>query len=213
MPDVPLPLAERLPKTNRSKSFSPTSSLPPERPLTEPTFMRSFDLVWSTDPVEVEEISLSFLICSCSIRADRLLMRFMKAWNCWRLSSGPRLKLHKIGNASMARNSASAILPTCLKTARAAIITAGSFVFIALSKGTTFSWTVYLSSTALLFDLDFLVSLIAPFRSSPRSELSSLEPPQRITNAYIESRVSRILLALERICFAVAASRPTSTCT
>ncbi len=88
-----------------------------------------------------------------------------------------------MGRTSIAKNSESAILPTCLNTASAAIITAGSFVFIAFSNGTTFSCTVYLSRIALLFGLWVFESFAAPLRPSPSSLLSDGDPPQSMTNA------------------------------
>ncbi len=88
-----------------------------------------------------------------------------------------------MGRTSIAKNSESAILPTCLNTASAAIITVGSFVFIAFSNGTTFSCTVYLSRIALLFDLWVFESFAAPLRPSPSSLLSDGDPPQSMTNA------------------------------
>ena len=54
-----------------------------------------------------------------------------------------------MGRTSIARKSESAILPTCLKTAKAATITAGSLVLMPFRSGTTLSWTVYLSRIAL----------------------------------------------------------------
>lgn len=178
------PLVVFFPRTRRSKSFAPTSlfAAEPKSPLVEPTFIRSFDLV-SVAALVFDEISRSFLICSCSILEEICLIRSMKDWNCCKLRRGPRLKDHRIGKASKARKSASAILPTCLKSARAAIMTAGSFVFMAFSNGTTFSCTVYLSSTALLFALEGFVDCIFPSRSSPASGSLSCEPPQRTTKA------------------------------
>ena len=134
-------------------------------------------------PLELEARSRSLRVCSCSIFEERDLISFMNSWNCWRLSRGPRLKAHRMGRTSMARNSESAILPTCLKTARAAIMTAGSFVFIALSKGTTFSCTVYLSRIALVFCLGGLWSFAPPSRPSLISVVSDEEPPHSMTNA------------------------------
>ena len=74
----------------------------------------------------------------------------MYSLNCCRLRRGPKPKFHIKGKTSVAKNSVSAILPTSLRTFNAAIITAGSFVFIPFNKGTIFSWTVYLSNIALL---------------------------------------------------------------
>ena len=175
LPNMSVPLvalAAFLPRTRRSKSFSPTSSPPcAPRPLLGPKFMRSLDRALSAVPLELEARSRSLRVCSCSIFEDRDLISFMKSWNCWRLSRGPRLKVHRMGRTSIARNSESAILPTCLKTARAAIMTAGSFVFIAFSSGTTFSCTVYLSRIALVFCFWGFPSLSAPSRPLPASLL------------------------------------------
>ena len=88
-----------------------------------------------------------------------------------------------MGRTSIAKNSESAILPTCLNTASAAIITAGSFVFIAFSSGIIFSCTVYLSRIALLFGFWVFRPLAAPSRSSPASPLSDGDPPQSIAKA------------------------------
>ena len=183
-PSILVPFMFPLPSTRRSKSFSPTFSLRFEviKSLIEPTFMSSLDLDTSLAEPELDR-SCNFLICSCSILVESFLIRAMNSWNCCRFSSGPRLKLQRIGSASIAKNSVSAILPTCLKTARAAIMTAGSFVFMAFKRGTTFSCTVYLSSTALLLAFDFLGSAVAPSRSSLVPAPSREDPPQRITKA------------------------------
>ena len=161
---VPLTAAvDFLPRTRRSKSFSPRSLLPfDDKPLLGFILMRSLERGLSEVVLQLEANSRSFRVCSCSNLVDRDLINFINSWNCWRLSRGPRLKAHRIGRTSMARNSESAILPTCLKTASAAIITAGSFVFIAFSSGTTFSCTVYLSRIALLFCFWCFWSFAAP---------------------------------------------------
>lgn len=102
----------------------------------------------------------------------------MKDWNCLRSRRGPRAIVHKIGRMSDATNSRSATTPTRLKTFKAATMTAGSFVLIALISGTIFSCIVYLSKTLELF---VFRAANMPFRSS--SALGSEDPPQRITNA------------------------------
>ena len=183
-PSMSLPLGVLLPSTRRSKSFSLASppALDPT-PLVAPMLMRSLNLGLSAVVCEVEAKSRSLRVCSCSIFDERDLISVMKSWNWCRLSSGPRLKDQSMGRTSIARKSESAILPTCLKTARAAIMTAGSFVFITFRSGTTFSCTVYLSRIALLFGFRILELLIAPLRSSPESLPSDVEPPQRMTKA------------------------------
>ena len=178
------PLFLPLPSTSRSKSFSPTSSFVFEvkKPLVDPELIKSFGFEVSFT-FELDK-SRNFLICSVSIFADIFLMRSMNPWNCDRLRRGPRLKLQSMGSTSIARKSVSAIRPTCRITARAAIITAGSFVFIAFRRGTTFSCTVYLSRTALLLCLGFFEPTIAPLKSSLASASSSdVVPPQSTTNA------------------------------
>lgn len=106
-------------------------------------------------------------------------MRSMKAWNCLRSSNGPRLMPHRIGRTSIATNSSSATPPTCRRTFKAAMATAGSFVLIPLIRGMIFSCIVYLSREV---ELLFLLAFIIP--SSPSLlALESGEPPQRITNA------------------------------
>lgn len=176
---LPVPL----PSTRRSKSSSPT----PEEPngSLDGMLIRSFERGLSNPFVEFEASSLSFLVCSCSILEDKLLMRVIYSWNCCRLSSGPRLKLHSMGRASMARKSVSASLPTCWKTCKAAMITAGSLVFIPLRSGTTFSWTVYLSRIEVLGVFN---SRVVPLGF----------PPQRITKASrARTLIPRLLVLLK----------------
>jgi hypothetical protein len=72
------------------------------------------------DPL-LEPSSWSLRVCSLSMREDRDLIKVMKAWNCSRSRRGPRLKLQRIGSASIARNSESTTWPICLNTLRAAI--------------------------------------------------------------------------------------------
>lgn len=133
--------------------------------------------------------SCNFLVCSSSTLRESDLMRVIKLWNCFRSSSGPRLMFHRIGKISMATKSASAVSPTTRNTSWAAIMTAGSFVFMALMSGTIFSCMVYLSK-ALDDDVFLFLSGVSPSRpSSP--ELASFEPPQSMTNA----RQPRTLIA------------------
>lgn len=87
----------------------------------------------------------------------------------------------RMGKISMATKSTSALSPTTRKTSRAAIITAGSFVLMALIRGTIFSCMVYLSR-ALDDDVFFFFSGPNPSRPSSTS-IASLEPPQRMTKA------------------------------
>lgn len=174
-----------LPNTRRSKSFS----APPPAPfesyilLEGPAPIASFDVEIDGFPLLFDDSSLSFRVCSFSIFDDKVLMRLMNSWNCSRFSNGPRLKLHSIGRTSIAKKSASAILPTCLKTPSAAIITAGSLVLMAFNNGTIFSCTVYLSRIVLEFIFLIFVPLAAPSSPSPSSSLLAREPPQNMTNA------------------------------
>lgn len=107
-------------------------------------------------------------------------MSVMKSWNCFSSSSGPRLMLHSTGRISKATKSASAASPTMRSTFSAAIMTAGSFVLMALIIGTIFSCIVYLSRAVDEDDLLFFSSM-SPLR--PSSAAASSEPPQRITKA------------------------------
>lgn len=130
-----------------------------------------------------EESDCNFFICCCSTFEERDLIRSMKPPNCWTLRRGPRLKFHSVGMISSAMNSVSAIWPTCRNTFRAAIITAGSFVLMAFSRGTSLSWTVYLSRIDAEPDLDCWGLLDIPTKSPPEVEGSSfMDPPHKITN-------------------------------
>ena len=160
--------ASLFPNTSRSKSTSPTLKEPSGS--VEGILIRLLDRTVSRLLVELEARSRNFLDCSCSIFKEIVLMSVIYAWNCSRLSRGPRLKLHKVGNIFMARKSTSAIFPTSLNTVKAAIITAGSFVLMPLRRGTTFSCTVYLSR-------------IAPFEAFVPVELMAGLRPQRIPRA------------------------------
>ena len=132
--------ADLLPRTSRSKASAPTSPPLPDEvaAFPEPTLIKSSDFELLKLFV-FEDSSRSFFVCSCSIFVDNDLMRLMNSWNCWRLSNGPRLNVHKAGSTSIARKSVSAILPTCLKTASAAIIAPGSLVLIPFNSGTILS--------------------------------------------------------------------------
>jgi len=108
-------------------------------------------------------------------------MSSINDWNCLRLRSGPKLMLHNTGSMSMATKSASATPPTCLRTLSAAIATAGSFVLIALIRGTIFSCIVYLSKAV---EELFLLALAFMIPSKPSLlAAGSFVPPQRITKA------------------------------
>ena len=124
-------------------------------------------------------------------------MRSMKDWNCLRSSKGVKLIAHNMGKISMATNSASAAFPTILRTLRAAIITAGSFVLIALIRGTIFSCMVNLSS-ALELDEGFLSEGPRPSRPSLFAN-GSVEPPQRTTKAWRPRTLMARLLVLLKI--------------
>lgn len=163
------------PLTRLSKSVSDVPFALSDAPETGPKDMMSS---FAGEPGLPTASSWSFLVCSSSTLLERCLMSSMKAWNCLRFRSGPRLMLHKMGRISMATNSASATCPTTRRTRRAAIITAGSLVFIALIKGTIFSCMVYLSRA-----LGEGVFFCGPSPSSPSSLPGSLEPPQSVTKA------------------------------
>lgn len=154
------------PLTRASKSFSDVGSK--VVPVTPPKAMKS-----SLGVVVVPPSSCSLRVCSSSTRRERLLINSMKDWNCLRFRRGPRLILQRIGKRSMATKSASATPPTIRSTSKAATMTAGSFVLIALIRGTIFSCIVYLSRA-----LDDEV-LLTPLRPSS----SPFVPPQRMTKA------------------------------
>jgi hypothetical protein len=99
MSGVPLPF---LPLTKLAKSTSP--------PLVTELDWKAVgcfapDLV-APAPL-FEPSSWSLRVCSLSIREDRDLIKVIKAWNCSRSRRGPRLKLQRMGRASMARKSES----------------------------------------------------------------------------------------------------------
>ena len=171
-------LVPAVPFTSLSKSIS--GSLDP--PLVEKAFLAPNDMKSSLSVFDpwVPDSSCNFLVCSTSTLDDRLFIKSMKAWNCFKSSSGPKLILHRTGRISMATKSASAIVPTWRRTLSAAIATAGSLVFIALMSGTIFSCIVYLSRA--VEELVFLVFAMIPSRPS-LLPAGSFEPPQSITNA------------------------------
>lgn len=177
-----LEVATDFPLTSRSKSSSVApfvaSNVVPDTP---PNPKKSSLGVGALPPPPFKvESSCSFFICSSSTLLERDLINSMNDWNCFISSKGPKLIFHRMGRISMATNSASALSPTTRNTSRAAIMTAGSLVFIALMSGTIFSCIVYLSR-ALADDFFFLSG---PRPSSPSSaDDDSFEPPQRITKA------------------------------
>ncbi len=180
-----------LPLTRRSKSSCVAPFVESNVvPVTPPKPKKS-SFAAEADPAAplVTANSCSFFVCSSSTLRDSDLISCMNCWNCLRSSSGPRLMFQRIGRISIATNSASALSPTTRRTSRAAIITAGSFVFMALMRGTIFSCIVYLSR-ALDEEVFLFLSGANPSRpSSP--ELASLEPPQSMTKA----RQPRTLIA------------------
>lgn len=172
-------LVRILPLTRASKSSSFAPLLSKAVPVNPPKASIS-SVAAAVAPFEDPDNSCSFLVCSSSTRRDRFFISSMNVWNCLRSSSGPRLMLHNVGRISNATKSASAIWPTMRRTFRAATMTAGSLVLMALTNGTIFSCMVYLSSAV---DEDvFLFSVPSPFR--PSSAAASVEPPQRMTNAW-----------------------------
>jgi len=95
---------------------------------------------------------------------------------------------------SMATKSASATLPMTLRVFRAAIMTAGSLVLIALTSGTIFSCIVYLSR-ALDVEPFFFPG---PKPSSPSSAPGSFEPPHRAAKACRPlTLIARLLVLLK----------------
>lgn len=188
------------PRTSLSKSSSPLgpTDLGSREALKPPKDGKS--LVLSPDAVsDLDVSSWSFRDCSFSIRDDNDLIKVMNSWNCCKFSNGPRLKLQRIGRTSIARKSESAILPTCLNAFRAAIMTAGSLVLMAFSRGTIFSCIVYLSSTALLEGFTrLLFRSMIPSNPSPADPFSSPEPPQSIAKASSpRTLIPRLLVLLK----------------
>lgn len=79
------PVAPVFPCTSRSKSSSVLSApLLLGKPVTPPNAMKSSFCVGRGPEAlpELEDISWSFFVCSCSTREDRLLISSMKLWNC-----------------------------------------------------------------------------------------------------------------------------------
>ena len=114
------PFAPALPRTKASKLVSS----PPfvvSKPLDAggpPKLINSLRVV---AVVLLAPSSCSFLVCSCSMREEVDLIKAMYAWNCGRLSKGPRLNCHRIGRTSIARKSLSTCGAIALKTSWAAI--------------------------------------------------------------------------------------------
>jgi hypothetical protein len=165
------------PLTRRSKSSSVVPLASSDDPATAPKAMKS-SAGSADEPLVLPLSSCSFFVCSSSTFLDNDLMRSMNAWNCLRSNNGPRLMDQRIGRISMATNSASAVWPTTLMSFRLAIITAGSFVLMPLTRGTIFSCIVYLSS--IEDDVDLLSCMIP---SRPSSPAPSADPPQSMQNA------------------------------
>jgi hypothetical protein len=167
-----------VPLTSCSKSSgSSDRALLEGNPVAPNDMKSSFALTFPFVP----DNSCNFLVCSDSTRVDKLLMSSMKAWNCVRSSKGPKLILHNTGRMSMATKSASATPPTSRRTFSDAIATAGSFVLIALIRGTIFSCIVYLSRAV---EELFLLAVVFRTPSSPSLlAAGSFEPPHKITNA------------------------------
>lgn len=183
-------IGDALPLTRRSKSSGVAPFVASNVvPVTPPKPRKSsFTAGADTTPPFVTASSCNFFVCSSSTLRDSDLISCIKLWNCLRSNSGPKLIFHRIGKISIATNSASATSPMTRRTPRAAIITAGSLVLMALMRGTIFSCIVYLSSA--LDEEAFFFSGASPSRpSSP--ELVSLEPPHNMTKA----RQPRTLIA------------------
>jgi hypothetical protein len=114
------PLAPALPRTKASKFVSspPFVASKPVDAGGPPKLMNSLRVV---AVVLLAPSSCSFLVCSCSMRDEVDLINAMYAWNCGRLSKGPKLNCHRIGSTSMARKSLSTWGAMALKTSCAAI--------------------------------------------------------------------------------------------
>ena len=94
------------PRTSASK-FVSSPPLLESRPFDTggpPKLMNSFRVVAL---VLLAPSSCSFRVCSCSTRAEVDLIKFMYAWNCVRLSRGPKLNCHRMGRMSRAKKSPS----------------------------------------------------------------------------------------------------------
>jgi len=186
-PDAMLPL------TRASKSTSPSPPFVEEvNAGTLPKDMKSSLLfVCPFEPAR----SCSFRDCSDSTRAERLLMSSMKAWNCCRLSRGPRLMLHNTGRTSIATKSASTTVPTCRRTLRDANATAGSLVLIPLMRGTIFSCIVYLSRA--VDELCFFAFVAIPSRPSLPPGASLLPPHSTTKASSPRTLIPRLLVLLK----------------
>lgn len=185
------------PLTNAAKSASEAPFVVSKAlPGMPPKDMKS-SLLEAVPPLVAADSCWSFSVCSSSTLLERVLINSMNDWNCLRSSKGPRLMFQRIGRMSTATKSASATSPTTLRTFRAATITAGSFVLIALIRGTIFSCMVYLSST--LEDDVFFFSLPIPSRPSAAPD-GSLLPPHRKTNACRpRTLMARLLVLLKTV--------------
>ena len=170
--------------TRRSKSSSPSPPagwLPWNAAGRSPKDIKSALLSFAATLLLLDK-SCSFLECSCSTFEPSDLMSSMNCWNCLRSRSGPSAIFHNNGIISMAVKSASASFPTWRRTFRAASMTAGSLVLMALSRGIIFSCMVYLSRT-LTTDLVFFCGAKPLNPSSGGVIVPSPVPPQRVTNA------------------------------
>jgi hypothetical protein len=109
------------PRTSASKSLSalPFAVSSPFIPGRPPKLMNSFREVAGA---LLAPSSCNFRVCSFSTREDNDLISVMYAWNCPRLSSGPRLNCHNMGKTSTARKSLSTWEPIALNTSKAAIL-------------------------------------------------------------------------------------------
>lgn len=183
-----------LPLTRDSKSVSVAPFASKDAPATGPKDMKSS---FRADPLVLPpDNSCNFLVCSSSTLLERDLTSSMKAWNCLRSRSGPKLMLQRTGRISMATNSASATLPTTWRTLSAAIITAGSLVLIALIRGTIFSCIVNLSRA--VDEVAFFFCGAKPSR--PSSPPGSLDPPHSVTNACKPlTLMARLLVLLKMV--------------
>jgi len=182
------------PLTSISKSVSLVPLASSEEPAMAPNDIKS-SLTAEVVPLPSTDRSCSFLVCSSSTLLDSDLMSPIKFWNCFRFKWGPKLMAQRMGSISIATKSESATLPMTFRVFSAAIITAGSFVLIALTRGTIFSCIVYLSRT-----LDVDVFFSGPKPSRPSSPESSLEPPQRETKACRPlTLMARLLVLLKMV--------------
>lgn len=110
--------------------------------------------------------------------------------------------LQSSGSISSATKSPSATLPTTFRTFRAAIMTAGSLVLMALIRGMIFSCMVNLSRA--VEDVAFFCSVASP--SKPSSPLPA--PPQSVTKASKPRTLMARLLVLLKIVAMTGKSSP-----